>query len=74
MKRKNKKPFISSGYKLDIAIPAHKTKKCSIADVCEGKPLPDNLTYFYKNSSACISCLAKKTKEKWAEKKNNLFF
>jgi len=46
------------------------TKVCSVGDVCEGKPLPNNRSHFYNNCSACIACTAKKSKEKWAEKKS----
>ena len=45
------------------------TKICSIGDVCEGKPLPNNRSHFYSGCSGCIACTAKKSKEKWAAKK-----
>lgn len=49
------------------------TKVCSIKDVCKGVPLPNNRDNFYKGSSACIACTAKKSKAKWDAKKNNQF-
>lgn len=49
-------------------------KKCSIADVCKGKLLPNNRTHFYEHSSGCISCIKKKTKQKWIEKKSEVSF
>lgn len=49
-------------------------KVCSVGDVCEGKPLPNNRSHFYENCSACIACTAKKSKLKWAEKKNSQIF
>lgn len=47
------------------------TKVCSIKDVCGGVPLPNNRQNFYQGVSACIGCMAKKSKERWAEKKKN---
>lgn len=51
----------------------HETKICSTKDVCKGIPLPNTREYFYAGQSACIACKAKQSKEKWAEKKNNIF-
>lgn len=66
-KTKRKGTFLEP---LQKPLAGHQTKICSIGDVCEGKPLPNNRSHFYANCSACIACTAKKSKEKWAEKKS----
>lgn len=56
-----------------LSKPNNQTKICSIKDVCKGIPLPNNRTNFYPGSSACIPCVAAKSKRKWAERQKDTF-
>ena len=67
-KTKRKGTFLQPLQKVVLA--THQTRVCTIKDVCEGKPLPNDRQHFYPTSTACILCTAKKSKEKWAEKKS----